>query len=69
MAATKRARETAENKVATSVTSTPQDQIRSAISKIESDESISGHDYAPMALTGLRKSIVWLDRIEEAKDE
>lgn len=69
MAATKRARKTAAKKVATEATNgsvecSAQELIRLAIAKIESNEPISGHQYAPMALTGLRKAIVWLDRIE-----
>ena len=69
MAVKKTARKTAAKKVATSVTSTAQDQIRSAIGKIESDESISSHEFAPMALTGLRKAIVWLDRIDASNEQ
>jgi hypothetical protein len=71
MTATKKATKTATKTVATKATSkeSVQDQIRSAIDNIESSESMSGHDYAPMALTGLRKAIVWLDRIEGDKDK
>lgn len=40
------------------------DAILYAIDKINEDDRISSHEFCGPALTGLRKSLVWLDRIE-----